>query len=251
MSRPLFEVCVSSVADALAAVAVGADRIELCSALEVGGLTPSVGLLQSVLGAVSVPVIVMIRPRPGGFCYAPDEFRTALLDAEWALSLGAAGIVFGILSVDCSIDAMRCRELVAMAGERETVFHRAFDFVRDPLAMADQLTELRITRVLTSGQRSTALAGAPLIRTLAKRTAGKLEVLPGGGITADNVQEVIQQTGCNQLHLGSAQVVRDHSVAHCSPIDLVAVHQLAENAHRALDLDELRRVISPTSQRCS
>ena len=123
---PLVEVCVSSVADALAAVAAGADRLELCSALEVGGLTPSVALLESVLEQVPVPVMAMIRPRAGGFNYEPDQFRTALSDAEWALSLGAGGVVFGFLTSDARVDLERCREVIAVATGRQTVFHRAF-----------------------------------------------------------------------------------------------------------------------------
>lgn len=246
--RPLIEVCVCSVADAVAAAAAGADRLELCSALEIGGLTPSVALLESVLEQVNVPVMAMIRPRAGGFNYAADEFRTALLDAEWALSLGARGIVFGFLTREGRIDAARCREVVALAGERQAVFHRAFDFAPDPLAAADELVQLGVTRLLTSGQQPAALAGAALIRTIADRTRGHLEVMPGGGIRSENVLEIIERTGCCQIHIGASLVERDGSLEANPVLDLVSPTYLAGGASRKIDaakILEMSRLLTP------
>jgi copper homeostasis protein len=233
-NRPLVEVCVSSVADALAAVDAGADRLELCSALEVGGLTPSVALLQSVLEQATVPVMAMIRPRTGGFNYEPDEFRTALSDAEWALSLGAGGIVFGFLTRDAHVDVERCREMIAVAEGRQTVFHRAFDFAAEPFRAAEQLVELGAARVLTSGQRPTALEGAALIRAVADRTRGNLEVLPGGGIRPENVLEVVKQTGCDQVHVGASRAACDGSLSVNRDLDLVSPGLVGASS-RALD----------------
>lgn len=240
--RPLIEVCVSSVADAVAAADAGADRIELCSALEVGGLTPSVALLQAVLEAVTIPVVAMIRPRVGGFRYQSDEFRTAMLDAEWALSLGALGIVFGFLTEDGAIDAARCQEIVALAGDRDTVFHRAFDFVRDPLASADELVQLGVTRLLTSGQQATALEGAALIRTIVDRTRSHLEVMPGGGIRSDNVIEVVERTGCDQVHIGAARAECDGTQAENPSLELVSPQHLAGGAARRIDVQQIREL---------
>jgi copper homeostasis protein len=248
MQRPLIEVCVSSVADAVEAAAVGADRIELCSALEVGGLTPSAALLESVVEMVSVPIMAMIRPRLGGFHYKADEFCTAIRDAEWALKLGAAGIVFGFLDADGSIDAARCRELVALAGARDTVFHRAFDFVPDPRAASDILMELGVKRLLTSGQRATAIEGADLIRKLVDRTAGTLEVMPGGGIRPDNVVQICERTGCNQVHLGAARVSRDKSLAGNPQISMIAYDQVTNNTYRSLDVELLKNVVQVSRQ---
>ena len=245
--RPLIEVCVSSVADAVAAVDAGADRLELCCALEVGGLTPSVALLESVLAQMSVPVVAMIRPRPGGFFYQPDEFRTALSDAKWALRLGASGVVFGFLTAEGGIDTARCREMIAIAGDRDTVFHRAFDYVRDPLAAADQLVDLGVTRLLTSGQRSSSLEGADLIRRVADRTRGKLQVMPGGGIRPENVLEILEKTGCDQVHVGAAIAQHDHSLDGNPELALVATQYLTGNAYRSSDsnmIEHLARAIS-------
>jgi copper homeostasis protein len=236
--RPLIEVCVSSVADAIAAVAAGADRIELCTALELGGLTPSAALIESVVEQVSVPVMAMIRPRPGGFHYSPDEFRTCLLDAEWALSLGAQGIVFGCLYDDGSIDETRSREMVSVARDRETVFHRAFDYAVTPLASADLLVSMGVTRLLTSGQSPTALTGAYLIREIADRTRGMLQVMPGGGIRPDNICGVLGQTGCHQVHLGAGSFAEDRSLDGNSDLQLASKLR-SPASYRKLDVELL------------
>ena len=133
-ARILVEVCVGSVADIERAVAAGADRVELCSALELGGLTPSLGLVETALAASPIPVVVMLRPRAGGFRYDRHEFAAMLRDAERFLDLGASGVVFGILNEHGQIDVARCGELLRSAGAAQTIFHRAFDFVRDQRA---------------------------------------------------------------------------------------------------------------------
>lgn len=233
--RPLVEVCVGSLTDALVAASAGANRLELCSATEVGGLTPSIGTLELVLERVALPVMVMIRPRAGGFCYDPDEFGTALRDAERALKLGSHGIVFGFLTRDGRIDAARCQEFVDLAGSRQTAFHRAFDFVPEPLDAADQLAQLGITRLLTSGQQPTALEGAPLIRQIMERCAGRMEVLPGGGITSQSACEVVRATRCNQVHVGAGMRAKDGSLDLNAALDLVGAKYLAGGSFRKVN----------------
>ena len=157
--KVLLEVCVGSVWDAVRAAENGADRLELCSGLELGGLTPSAGMIAEVVRSVEIPVVVMLRPRAGGFCYAEADFRAMLHDAEQALEAGASGLVFGVLRGNGQIDQERCGRLVEAAGDRQRVFHRAFDVVPDPLAALEQLIELGVTRVLTSGRQPTCAAG--------------------------------------------------------------------------------------------
>jgi copper homeostasis protein len=200
----LVEAVGCSVEDCLEAHAGGADRVELCSAMVLGGLTPTAGTLIEVRQRVRMPVMVMIRPRPGGFAYSAAEFAVMRRDAEWALRHGAAGIVFGILHPSGQLDVERCGELVAMAREagREAVFHRAFDVVPEPLAALDALMELGVSRILTSGQQPTALAGAPLIAELVRRAGSRLQVLAGGGVRDTNVAELLRTTGVRQVHLG-------------------------------------------------
>lgn len=202
------EVAVASVEDAQTAEAAGADRLELCSALELGGLTPSLGMLLAIKKAVSIPVVTMLRPRAGGFVYSDADVRTIERDAELFLSHGATGIVFGFLTGERMIDVSRVERLVRLARGKETVFHRSFDLTVDPMAALDSLIELGVTRVLTSGQAADAPAGAELIRQLLERAAGRIEILPGGGITPENAAALVAKTGARQIH-GSFSQVRD------------------------------------------
>jgi copper homeostasis protein len=195
------EIVCCSVADARAAERGGAHRIELCAALEVGGLTPSLGLLQEVKARVSLPVMAMVRPRPGGFHYDMDELATMERDARLLLEHGADGIVFGPLNADATVNADAARIFMEAAAGRQTVFHRAFDATPDPFAALETLIALGVTRILTSGQHPTAAEGTDCLRGLRERAAGRIEILPGGGIRAHNVRALLDCTGCTQVHL--------------------------------------------------
>jgi copper homeostasis protein len=200
MTRTLLEVAVASLDDAVVAAENGAHRLELNSALELGGLTPSLGLLKEVSQAVHLPVIVMLRPRAGGFVYSAAEFKTLQHDCDLALSNGAAGLAFGFLQPDHRMDLDRCRQVIRQVGKAQTVFHRAFDLVADSAAALDQLLDLGVTRVLTSGGAPDALEGAAAISNLIQHAGERIEILPGGGIRADNVLDILRATGCKQVH---------------------------------------------------
>jgi copper homeostasis protein len=204
----LLEVAVASADDALIAAGNGAHRLELNAALELGGITPSLGVLKEVRKAVGLPIMVMLRPRAGGFVYSGGEFRTMQQDCEVALSNGADGVAFGILQGDHEIDVDRSRQLIRQAGRGQTVFHRAFDLTADPLGSLDQLVDLGVTRVLTSGGRATAPEGAAMIAQLVERAGDRIEILSGGGVRAENVVELLRVTGCKQVH-GSFSEARD------------------------------------------
>lgn len=244
--RILVEACVSSVADAIAAVEAGADRLELCSALEVGGLTPSTGLIERVLATVAVPVMVMTRPRVGDFNPSEDEFATMLADIAAAERAGVAGVVFGLLTNDGAIDAHRTERLVTAAEGLQTVFHRAIDFTPDPVVAAATLANLGVTRVLTSGGAPTALEGAATIRQMMERTTGRLEILPGGGVRAANIAPILQTTGCNQVHLGPA--ISGPSPTSLNGPPLADSALLASGAHRKLDAAALRDAVLQTAR---
>ena len=243
-SRILVEVCVGSVADIERAVAAGADRVELCSALELGGLTPSFGLVETALATSSIPVVVMLRPRAGGFRYDHHEFAAMLRDAERFLDLGASGVVFGILNEHGQIDVARCGELLRTAGAAQTIFHRAFDFVPDQRAALDTLIELGITRVLTSGGKSTAAEGTSMIRELISHAAGRIEVMPGGGINADNVLEIVHATGCNQVHVGASSAQVDGSIVDTRGIELVDGRFMQGVVHRAVSCESIAETVT-------
>lgn len=216
--RILLEVIASSLDDARAAVQGGADRLELCSALALGGLTPSLGTLEAVKEELQIPVMCMVRPREGGMSYSDGEFRVMLRDAQNFVKKGADGLVFGFLRAGGELDVQRCRRFVeearAVAGTRplELVFHRAFDVVVDPEEALEELAALGVTRILTSGRAPVATEGLVEIRRYVELARGRIQVLPGGGIDLFNVEDVVRATGVDQVHLYLPEVLEDHSV---------------------------------------
>jgi copper homeostasis protein len=209
MKNILLEICCGSIDDAIEAEKGGADRVELCSALFLGGLTPSIGTIQEVKRRLKIPV--MVRPRGGGFCYSEAEMATMERDAEAAVDRGADGVVFGILRADGRIDAKRTERIRQLIGKRQAVFHRAFDVTPDPFRALEELVDLGITRILTSGQKDSAPEGVALIGELIERAGRRIEILPGGGIRPFNVREVVERTGCRQVHMTAWSTVRDSS----------------------------------------
>jgi len=215
--RPLLEVIVSSLDDAAAAARGGADRFELCAALAVGGLTPSLGTLQAILEAGPTPVMAMVRPREGGMAYTAAERAVMDRDAELLLAAGAGGLVTGFLTAAGDVDVPACRAFLArcrrLAGECQWVFHRAFDVVRDPDTALEQLVDLGFTRILTSGRRAAAWEGRAAIARLVERAAGRIEILPGGGIRPEQAAALVRETGVTQVHLSLAEDRPDPSAA--------------------------------------
>jgi copper homeostasis protein len=197
----LLEVCCGSADDVIQAYQGGANRVELNSCLFHGGLTPSVGELIVAKRHVPIPVMTMIRPRQGGFCYTAAEFETALADAEALLSNGSDGLVFGFLNEDGTLDEDRCKQLVALAGGKETVFHRAIDVVPDWRRTLERLIHLGVTRVLTSGQASDVFYGTDVVREMVEFSQGAIQILPGAGVNVKNIDRIIAETGCNQIHV--------------------------------------------------
>ncbi len=195
-----FEVCVDSLESALAAAQGGASRLELCSSLESGGLTPSPGLWRVVREQVSLPTMVLIRPRNGDFCYRSAELKVMCRDIEYFLAEGAKGTVFGALRPDARIDGSAMRSLVAVAQGGEMTFHRAFDVVANPWASLETVIELGLQRILTSGQAMTALDGIATLKEFVSQARGRIQIMPGGGIHEGNVRSILQGTGARELH---------------------------------------------------
>lgn len=210
MKKVTLEVCISSVADALAAVNAGADRLELNVGLELGGLTPSIGLLLEVLEVVKgkkVSVVTMIRPRGSGFVYNDSEKQVMVNDAESLLYAGADGIVFGGLNEQGALDEPLTHTMCDIAKEHEAVFHRAFDVIEDQEKALADLIELGVKRVLTSGGKQSAEAGIAQLKRLRELSRGRIEILAGAGIGAENVERIVRETGCDGVH-GSFSVLK-------------------------------------------
>jgi copper homeostasis protein len=247
-NRILLEVIAASLDDARAAAEGGADRLELCGALAVGGLTPSLGTLRAIKRELEIPVMCMVRPREGGMAYADGEFQAMLLDAEVFVAEGADGLVFGLLTPDGEVDLDRCRGFLdrvrAAAGSRkvQTVFHRAFDVVADPERALEQLVGMGVDRILTSGRAPLAVEGIPEIRRYVELSAGRIEILPGGGIDRRTLRRVVSQTGADQIHLYLGEPGEDRSVTRNPRIYFGAHLPSSELEVRRVETDGVRRV---------
>jgi len=244
MSKYLLEVCCGSVEDVLQAAQGGADRVELNSCLFHGGLTPSIGALIASKQLCSLPVMAMVRPRQGGFCYTDAEYKTALNDAEQLLAHGADGLVFGFLNPDGTLDAERTRELCRIAGNKTKVFHRAIDVAPDWRPMLSQLIELGVDRVLTSGQAPDVYYGVDVIREMMDFARGAIQILPGAGVNLKNVDSIIERTGCDQIHVARFRQALDPSTANNRDIFYGGALYPPEDRYDVIDGDyigELRK----------
>ncbi|XP_055695414.1 copper homeostasis protein cutC homolog [Lutzomyia longipalpis] len=202
MGKVLLEVCVDSCESARAAIAGGAERLELCSALSEGGLTPSPGLLYVVKQTFrSIPAFVMLRPRRGDFCYEEDWYQIHH-DIDLFKKEGADGFVFGALTPAGEIDEDLCARVIRLAGGLPVTFHRAFDLTKevDFMKNCSKIANLGFTRLLTSGFRSSAEEGIDVIRVMNEKFGEKLTIMPGAGITEENIRKIADETKCREIH---------------------------------------------------
>ena len=205
------EICVTGLSGAKVAESTGADRIEVCAGLPLGGLTPGVGVVRSILAATDLPLIALIRPREGGFRYHADEITSQLAEIEALRSLevprdggaprSVAGFAVGVLTTTGDLDREALARLHACAPDREWCLHRAFDHVRDPMASLETAIDLGFDRILTSGQAPSAPEGIDRLAALVDRAAGRIEIMPGGGIHAENAVDLIARTEVSAVHL--------------------------------------------------
>ncbi len=214
MAKVILEVCCGSADDVIQAHLAGANRVELNSDLFHGGLTPSLGSLLVAKRETGMRILTMIRPREGGFCYTPAEFQVCLEDGKALLKNGSDGLVFGFLQEDGRIDAQRTRQLANLALDvgKEAVFHRAIDVVPDWKEAIDLLADLGITRILTSGQAPDVSYGTQTVRQMIDYARDRIQILPGAGIHAQNLERILSETGATQIHVAVHRPVYDRSV---------------------------------------
>lgn len=197
------EVVANSVQDCIVAQSEGADRIELISASYLGGLTPTTTVLDMAIeNGVKIPIMAMVRPRGGGFCYSEIEKEQMYREARELLKHGAKGIVFGFLNEDRKINWEETRKMIELCKsyEAESIFHRAFDCSDEPEYNIQRLIELGCTRVLTSGLGANVEKGAELLKVLQEKFGDKIEILAGAGISTENLESIIKNTGVTQVH---------------------------------------------------
>ncbi len=199
------EICAGSYQDALTADRFSIDRIELNSALELGGLTPSISQLILAKKNCIHPIMCMVRPRPAGFVYSETEFDVMYQDAERFLNENADGIVFGVLNPNHTVNRKLTERMVQLIHSfaKEAVFHKAFDETPDPDQAMNDLILCGVDRVLTSGKKPDVVSGADLIKHLQSAYGSKIEILPGGGVNEDNICSVLNHTGCTEIHFSA------------------------------------------------
>jgi copper homeostasis protein len=203
----VIEVCVDSVASAVAAARGGASRVELCSDLLEGGITPSAGLIATTRSTISIGLHPIIRPRPGDFCYSDQEMEIMRRDIETAKELGADGVVLGILDPHGNVDVERTRELVKLARPLSVTFHRAFDMSSDLLRSLDRVCQTGADRILTSGGEQTCREGMAVIAALVESARGRISIMAGGGIGHKDAASIVEHTGVKEIHVGLSSSV--------------------------------------------
>jgi copper homeostasis protein len=226
------EVVACSVDDCQRAEQAGADRVELCVALELGGLTPTAGLFAQAQQAVKIPVVPMIRPRPGGFHYSVEEVKLMGLDLHSLVSEGAEAVVVGALTAEGELELDRLKAWRDRFPETDFIMHRAFDTVGNPAKALEALIRLGFVRVLTSGQKLTAFEGASALRDLVQLAKDRITVVAAGSIRAENVVDLGSVSGVSEVHLGPTH-----------PVESWSSTSVNYGSHQVLDFEQVRAVV--------
>ena len=194
------EVCVESFSEALAAEKRGADRIELCDNLYLGGTTPSYGTIKMAMEKLTIPAFPIIRPRGGNFHYSKEEIEIMKEDIKVCKSLGAKGVVLGVLTADNKVDFETLKELVDLASPMEVTFHKAIDELENPVEVIDRFVEIGVKRILSSGTKETALEGKDILNAMIKKADNRIIILIAGKVTSDNFEEVAAAIPSTEYH---------------------------------------------------
>ncbi len=240
MNRGLIEACVDSYASAVAAVRGGADRLELCGHLAIGGGTPSPVVFRQIRRDCDVRINVLIRPRFGDFLYSDIELEEMRGEIEMFRELGADGVVIGALTPEGALDVTRLRQLLDCAGGMEATLHRAFDMTRDPFAALEEAAALGFRTILTSGQAAGAVQGMELLARLHSRAAGRLDVMAGCGVKSGNIQALHDGTGIRVFHTSAKQVVESGMIYRRTSVSM-GLPSLSEYELWQTDEEEFRR----------
>ncbi|RLD49902.1 MAG: copper homeostasis protein CutC [Bacteroidetes bacterium] len=242
-NNPLIEVCATNIQSALTAQKGGAKRIELCDNLFEGGTTPSPGTLQIARELLEIEINVMIRPRGSDFYYSDLEFEIMKRDIEFCKKLGVDGVVFGILLPDGNVDIKRLKQLVQLSSPMSITFHRAFDMTPNPFQSLEEIIELGIDRILTAGQKNTAIEGKKIIGKLISKAEGRIIIMPGSGINEDNILELKKGTGATEFHLSGHKKTESKMTYRKNGIFMGGIPQVPEYEIRVTDENHIREII--------
>ncbi|CAP35648.1 Protein CBR-CUTC-1 [Caenorhabditis briggsae] len=233
--RIKLEICIDNLESAENAVAGGADRLEVCSSLPLGGLTPSVGFVSMLRYKYpDIPLYCMIRQRPGNFVYTEDEMTANVEDVEWLKKAGAAGFVFGALTTVGTLDRDACEAIIETARPHPVTFHRAIDVAYDWRSCLEEAIEIGFKAVLTSGQEPSALDGVHIIREMQELYKNKIDIIAGCGVNSSNVANLVEWTKCHWYH-ASASVVKKNV-----PVNKVSMGKQDNQPMRVTSLDEVK-----------
>lgn len=229
------EICAFNLSSALIAQASGADRIELCGSPEEGGTTPSPGFIRTAREMLRIQLYPIIRPRGGDFLYSEEEYKTMLRDIEYCKQVGCNGVVIGMLLSDGTVDKSRCARLVEAAYPMGVTFHRAFDWAANPYEAMEDIISIGCERILTSGQRPTAIEGASLIDQLVREANERIVIMPGSGVRASNIVELAEATGASEFHTSAR-------LKQASAMDFVNQHMKEEQSFTEAGEEEIKKI---------
>jgi len=235
MTDYTLEICAFNLSSALIAQQSGADRIELCASPEEGGTTPSPGLIRTARELLRIQLYPIIRPRGGDFLYSDEEYLTMLRDVDYCKQAGCNGVVIGLLKKDGSIDKERCARLVEAAYPMGVTFHRAFDWAINPYEALEDIISIGCERILTSGQRPTAMEGADLIDQLVRAADERIVIMPGSGVRASNIAALAEATGASEFHTSAR-------LKQASAMDFVNAGMKEEQSFTEASEEEIKKI---------
>lgn len=248
MKNYMFEICANSAESCVAAQQGGAHRVELCAGMPEGGTTPSIGEIKVARKLIDIRLHVIIRPRGGDFLYTSSELDIMEEDIRAARQAGADGVVFGCLTPGGELDKRAMQRLMEAAKGLSVTFHRAFDYVKSPDKALEELIEMGVNRVLTSGQMPTAMEGAPLLAELVKQAGDRIIIMPGCGVNEHNIAELARVTDAREFHF-SAREVKESRMLLRNPALSMGGTDMDEYAHPVTTPEKVRRTIEALTVR--
>lgn len=238
------EICAGSVASCIAAQEGGATRIELCDNLLEGGTTPSYATIALAREKVNIDLYPIIRPRGGDFLYDDLEYATMQKDIQLCKELGCNGVVIGLLTADGRVDVPRTKALVELAWPLGVTFHRAFDMTADPMQALEDVISTGCERILTSGQRNTAIEGTTLLKTLVEKSAGRIAIMVGSGVRANNIAALIQATGATEYHTTAKGYNESRMVYRNPNVSMGGIPGVPEYGISQTQVDEVKKILT-------
>ncbi len=249
-NKSKIEICANSVESAVKAQQAGAYRVELCAGIPEGGTTPSFGEIRMARQLLNhTKLHVIIRPRGGDFLYSPIEQEIMLHDIKVARQLGADGVVFGCLTAEGNVDMPLMKKLMNGVGEMSVTFHRAFDMCSNPREALEQIIELGIDRILTSGQEETAEKGIPLLKELVELAGDRIIIMPGCGINAGNIRKIAEETGTSEFHFSGRSAVDSGMIYRNSKVSMGGTVKIEEYVRELTDPDKVKAALSELAQK--